>query len=315
MLDYNKQNVRTLSTYKSMLDLKSRSTQKLFQSVINNVRLMPNMISIENMSEYSKDNIYDFLQEWIIWNNKRGIAASSMASYFNTLRSYLWYLGIRLDGRDVRQNLVFPQILHESQIPITADSIKKILCVSGREFKFQLLALISSGMRVGELGQIKMAHLDLITAYPNVIVRLPAEITKTGRSRITFFSRQVSDMIRYRIDKKQNNTDLLFCGNRNSEQSRNLILKRFAAARKKANIVDKYGHCKATRYKIHLHSMRSYFITRINKVQFGLGHILAGHNFYMKEYNLYTVNEMYYMYKRCEKDLTFRSVHSKHNET
>ena len=309
---YDKRNARTLTSYRSVLGLKSRSTQKLFQSVINNVKIMPGTINVENITKYDKNNIYDFLQDWIIWNNKRGMAASSVVSYFNALRSYLWYLGIRLDGRDVRQNLIFPQVLHETQIPATADLIRKILCISRREFKFQLLALLSSGMRVSELGQINTAHLNFAATYPNIMVYLPAEITKTGCSRITFFSKQVSDMIRYRIDKSHN-ADSLFCGTRNLEQSRNLILKRFAAARKKADIMDKYGHCKANRYKIHLHSLRSYFITKLNRVHFGLGHILAGHSFYMKEYNLYTVDELHCMYKKCEKDLTFRNAYSKHN--
>ena len=49
----------------------------------------------------------------------------------------------------------FPQMLHENKTPVTPDVIRKILSVSEPEFKFQLLALVSSGMRSGELGQIR----------------------------------------------------------------------------------------------------------------------------------------------------------------
>ena len=297
--NYNKNN-RTLSMYMSLLNIKSRSTQKLFQCSINNLEAF-NGLDINNISKYEEEDIYSILQEWIVWNNKRGMNTSSIKCYFNSIRSYLWYRGIKLDQRDIKQDLMFPQILHEIKLPITKYEISNILSVSNLEFRFQLLALLSSGMRVGELGQIRVSDLDL--SHSNIMVRIPSEITKTGRSRVTFFSNQVSNMIRYRF--KFSRSNFIFCEDRNRQQSLNLILKRFAAARRKANLLEKYGHCKQNRYKVHVHSMRAYFITKTNKVQFGLGHILAGHDFYMKEYNQYTVDELRCMYKKAEKYLTF----------
>ena len=70
--------------------------------------------------------------------------------------------------------------------------------------------------------------------------------------------------------------------------------------------MDIHGHCKQTRYHIHVHSLRAYFITKANRVQFGLGHILAGHDFYMKQYNQYTNDELLEMYKKVEPELTFK---------
>ena len=299
-LNHENQNSRTLQEYSSILKLKSKSTQKLFSSAINNVNAF-GAIDIENISKYVEDDIYKLLQEWIIWNNKRGITAASITCYLNAFRPYLRYCKIRSDYTNIRQNLTFPRTLHENQLPLTSEMLKKILAVANQEFRFQLLALISSGMRVGELGQIRLSNLDL--AHSNILVKIPANLTKTGRSRITFFSRQVSDMIRYRIKNKE--SIFTFCGNRTSEQCVNLILKRFSVARKKTGLIAKHDHCKQNRYTIHVHSIRSYFITRANKIQFGLGHILAGHGFYMKEYNQYTIDEMLDMYKKFEKDLIF----------
>ena len=296
-----KQHTRTLSTYMSTLTIKSKSTQKLFQCTINNIERF-GKINIKEISRYDEDSIYDLLQQWIIWNAKRGLAASSMMCYFNAFRSYLWYHKIKLDQRDIRHNLRFAQTLYEDPTPVATNEIKKIIYVSNADFRFQLLALISSGMRVGELGQIRSAHFDL--THSNVMARIPAQITKTGRSRVTFFSKQVSDMIRYRI-KTQKIDDFVFCGDRTSEQFPNLILKRFATARKKAGLMEKYDHCKQNRYKIHVHSLRSYFITKANQIQFGFGHILAGHDFYMKSYNRYTADELLDMYKKFESNLTF----------
>ena len=229
-------------------------------------------------------------------NNKRGITASSLMVYFNTFRAYLWYNKIKLGRQDINQNLYFPHILHEDQLPLTVEMIQKIIHASASEFRFQLLTLISSGMRVGELGQIKSTYLDF--THSNIMARIPAHITKTRRARVTFFSKQVSNMIRYRI-RTNKSDDYVFCGNRTKEQSVNLIIKRFIIARKKCGFLDAYEHCKQNRYKVHVHNMRSYFITKINKVQFGLGHILAGHNFYMKEY----IDTQMMSYLTCTKKL------------
>ena len=299
MLDNTKQNLKTLSSYTTILEMKSKSTQKLFQCTINNIDTF-GKIDIRHISRYNEDKLHHLLQEWIIWNSRRGITTASIMCYFNAFRSYMRYCKTNIDWDYLKYNLKIPQQLYQQQEPITPDIIKKILLASSHEFRFQLLALISSGMRVGELGQIRLEHLDF--THQNIIVQIPAHMTKNGRSRTTFFSKQISDMIRYRM---KNRAYFTFCGNRTSEQSTNLILKRFSAARNKTNMKEKYGYCKQNRYKIHVHSLRSYFITKANQVQFGFGHILAGHNFYMKQYNQYTTDELLTMYRKFEDNLRF----------
>ena len=298
---------KALSDYTSVLEMRSKPTQKMFRCVMNNIRAF-GKIDVEDISSYGEDDVYPLLQEWIAWNAGRGIAPSSIRCYFNTFRSYLWYHKIRLDDRDVQQNLKFPRLLHEIRTPVTPAGLRRILAVSKPGFRFQLLALVSSGMRVGELGQIRITHLDL--TRQNVTVRIPAQITKTGRSRITFFSRQVSDMIRYRIrTEKIHNGGRVFGDDKTCEQFVNLVIKRFAAARRSTGMLEKYSHCKQNRYSIHVHALRSYFITKANQLQFGLGHILAGHEFYMKEYNRHTEDELLGMYKQLETQLTFHKTY------
>ena len=286
--------------------MRSKSTQRLFRCTLNNLASFGNLC-VDDLSRYDEDSIYDILQEWILWNSRRGTSASTIVCYFNSFRAYLWYRRIKLDWRDIKQNLIFPKMLHEAPVPMSPDSVQSILHASNLEFRFQLLALVSSGLRVNELGQIRHAHLDL--SHSNVMVKIPAQMSKTGRSRITFFSRQVSAMIRYRYDRALTvDSDLVFCGNRTPEQAVNLMLKRFGSARKRAGLTRKHNHGKQNRYEIHLHSLRAYFITTTNRVQFGLGHVLAGHGFYMKEYNVYGIKDLRSMYKKAEGDLTFRSA-------
>lgn len=296
----SKPDKRTVDTYRTALAVQSVSTQKIFQCVINNIKTF-GKFDLENIDAYKEDDVYDMLQQWIVWNYRRGIASSSIRCYFNCIRSYLWYRGLRLDQKDIRYNLKFGQMLYPDVIPATHENIQKILDLSEPEFQLQLLALVSSGMRASELGCLKNTHVK--NTDGNATVRIPAEITKTGRSRVTFFSKQVSDMLRERLYVKD--SDYLFRGDRNVEQFTNLILKRFSSARKKAGLMGLYGHCKQNRYYMHVHVLRSYFITNLNKVMFGAGHILAGHDFYMKEYNQYAADELLAAYRQAEIRLTF----------
>ena len=288
------------------LGMKSRSTQRLFRCTLNNLASFGN-ICADDLTGYDEDDIYDILQEWILWNNRRGTSASTIVCYFNSFRAYLWYRHIKLDWRDIKQNLIFPKMLYETPVPLSPDDMQSILHASKLEFRFQLLALVSSGLRVNELGQIRRSDLDL--AHSNVMVKIPAHASKTGRSRITFFSKQVSNMIRYRYDSaKTAESNLVFCGDRTPEQAVNLMLKRFGSARRKAGLTEKHNYGRQNRYEIHLHSLRAYFITAANRVQFGLGHVLAGHGFYMKEYNVYSIKDLRNLYKQAEGSLTFRSA-------
>lgn len=301
----NQSRPRTLATYMEMLAMRSKSTQKLFRSTLNNIASF-GKICADDLSMYDEDHIYDILQEWILWNSRRGTSTATIVCYFNSFRAYLWYRRIRLDRRDIKQNLFFPKMLRESSISLNPRDLQSILQVSKLEFRFQLLALVSSGMRVNELGQIQWSNLDL--THSNAMVKIPARISKTGRSRISFFSKQTSDMLRYRYNSVRTaESGLVFCGDRTPEQTVNLMLKRFGSARRKARLMERHNYGRQNRYEIHLHSLRTYFITATNKVQFGLGHVLAGHGFYMKEYNVYSVRDLRNMYKKAEKDLTFRS--------
>jgi len=295
---------RKYASYYNKLQFRSLSSQRQFRWMTNNIRDY-GKIDLQDLAHMPEDALYARLQDWINWNHKRGITATTLACLFNTCRSYMWHLGIKLHTRDIRGNLHFPRPVYTNQIPITPGEIYRLLVASRPEFRFQLLALISSGMRVGELGQIRLSHMDM--SKPNIMINLPGHITKTRRGRITFLSKQVSAMIRYRIDcKKLTNDQLVFCGERSSEQAQNLITKRFSASRERANMMDRHTHYYQNRYRVHIHSIRAYFITQANQIQFGIGHIFAGHGFYMKEYNLYTIEELRKYYQKFEPRLTFK---------
>jgi len=66
------------------------------------------------------------------------------------------------------------------------------------------------------------------------------------------------------------------------------------------NLVDRIGlgfrYESSNRRKITLHIFRSWFISKGSKVEDGLGHSLAGHGKYMKQYERYSPQELEELY-------------------
>ena len=260
--------------YESILELKSEATQRLYHVARN--RLKAHRLPLAPSS----------LQKFIHAEHRRGTTPQTIRVYVHALAGKL-----RHDKKFVNtKQLVYPRELHPMPQSVSKSDIRDILHQSDPEFQFQLLSLLSSGMRVSELAQITPKMMQL----PKVSI--PPEITKTGRGRMTFFSPQVCRMIKKRLKAGEE----IFFGGRTPRQAVNLVDKRFATARDRADLMSKYSHTKQNRYHIHPHSLRAYFITELNKIQFGVGHILAGHDFYMKQYNQYTVADLYTMYRKAD---------------
>lgn len=92
--------------------------------------------------------------------------------------------------------------------------------------------------------------------------------------------------------------DLVWGTNDNYKSSRMTLIQAFHRARKKAGLDQKYEN--VNRHLITPNTLRSFFITKGNKVEFGFGHALAGHDYYMKVYDRYTLDELIELYEELE---------------
>ena len=91
--------------------------------------------------------------------------------------------------------------------PLELDTFQKILkaCSAKREMLY--LAQSSSGMRIGEMVQLRKK--DIHTDAARLMVKIPAAFTKTGVARTTFFSAEAAKMVMPRL-KKIDDGDLVF---------------------------------------------------------------------------------------------------------
>jgi len=228
----------------------------------------------EILAEYRKateEQLYDSLQDWIAWNDRRGVGPSSIRMHFSHLKKYLRHQRIRITNEDAREHLRFPHQIKEEKHPLTKDEIRRILAASRNNTRLRILAQTSSGLRRGELLQLRKRDLDM--SQRRIAVHVRSETVKTRRSRVTFFSREVTPLLS-RITRNLGEDDRVF-------SSGTLDVKSTGA-----NYQDTLVRClercgldkrnSAGRHEISTHSFRAFFITRVSRHDPNLAKYFAG---------------------------------------
>ena len=246
-----------------------------------------------------EDSLYDMLQAWINWNELRDISPSTIKVAFSNLRKYLFFRKIKTNEQDIREYLRFPKTPKEEKHPLSDSEYHAIVDGLAKNPMYQsvCLALGSSGMRIGELMNVRKKDLDLSTK--RITVKIPPN-TKTRTGRTTFFTKEVEEKIKKRLGEL-NPDDYVFCkkspysGGFNFRLALRRILKRLGLDEK----YQSNNYC-----KISPHSFRAYFFTKAaRKHDDNYAHRMIGHGGYLMQYDRMTEEEKMDMYIELEPDL------------
>ena len=238
--------------------------------------------------------VFNTLQEWVNFNKDK--SPKTITTWFSYLSKYLRHRGV--DLTNVGDNMDFPRYIEEEKYPLSLDDIQKILSVAGYTMKLKLLTQLSSGMRRGEMLQLR--RKDFIIDK-RIIIKIPARIAKFNKARTTFVSSEVQKMLIPRL-KKLNDNDFVFGSenvkDKNIGDSYEQNLTRYL---EKLNLDMRY---ESTGYhKINTHSFRAYFITKVSRHDPNLAKRLAGQKSYLDQYDRLTVEEKLEEYIKFESDL------------
>jgi len=249
---------------------------------------------ITELKEEGENVMYDIFQKWV---NQMDLASPQIR--FGHLNGYLYYHGIKIIPLDVKNNLTFKKAKKREQYALKREEIVDIISGVKYHKKALYLVLALSGIHIGEALRLKKKDLDF--SRSRIKITIPAEISKNGCSRYTWMSDEAT---KYNIKKINSlfDEDLIW-GSKNSAKWETSMINQgilFGNYVDNANLGMKYT---SGIRKIILHSLRAYFITKGNKSDFGLGHALAGHEYYMKSYDRYDEDEMFDMYLKLEPHL------------
>lgn len=285
---------------------KTERTIKTYQAVIKSWDLFlleQNKKEADVIDEMKRNNqspdTYFFLRAYGIFLMRKGLSTKSIKVYLTALRSWLFENGVMIYNEFFKRYIEF-KIQKELRVALTLDQIKELYeQTNSTRMKAILLVLMSSGMRISEVLQLKVADIDMNT--DPISIRIRANTTKSKEERIAFISKEAGVLVQTLL-KKLDKNDFVFCKNYGVD-TLIAVETMFGRLRKKCGFTSKYDG--GRNYHVNLHSYRAYFHTKASKI---LGsdtaHAMIGHHQYMDVYFRLEPQERMALYKKIESSVT-----------
>ena len=286
--------MRTIASYREHIDVRADTTKKIFESAYGNFPGIEEFID----SRPSGDDVYDYLQKCINGMHERSNSLGTIKVYFGHIKQYLHFRGIKLNPLDIKQSLNFPKRHKEEMRPLGLSAFQSILKNCSHKKEMLYLAQSSSGMRIGEMLQIRKS--DVHTHLARLLVRIPAKYTKTGMARTTFFSAEAAKMVAPRL-REIGDSDLVFGTGRDLNNSVSTEGAYLNNLQKKIGINDKYETNR--RNVITTHTLRAYFITKVSRKDPNLAKFFSGQKGYLLQYDRLSDEEKLALYVEIEPSL------------
>lgn len=254
-------------------------------------------LKFKDQQKFTK-NVFGVLQDFVNYLSANGQDPATIRVNFNLAKNYLNWYGFELYRESVKAHLNFPTKIEEEVYPLELEDIKTILHHANPQRRALYLFLTSTGMRIQET--LKLRKRDLDFSLERIMVIIPGKYTKTKKPRRTFVSKESETYLQPILDKIGND-DLIFGTNEDSLKSKHTEEDYFYRLRERAGLIERYD---TKRHKISLHTFRSWFITKCNRIDSDFGNSLAGHAKYMKRYDRLTDKEKLVMFIKAEPTLS-----------
>jgi integrase len=312
---------RNIENYLDKIRLKSKGTVKNTQNYLNkfdkylketynksNEIILDEIISMP--SHKQEITLYDIIQDFVNHLDSHGISSGYVRHSLYAVKGYLRFYGFKITSDDVKDNVTLPRVIEEEREPLTREQLQLIINNQTGLRKVLYLFMSSSGMRPSEVLQIRKRDLDL-EKYDRIMIKIPAKITKTKKPRITFISMETQKLLLPFL-QKLNDDSFIFNQSKNVEQTVRNELQIFSRLREKVGLTKK--HDSGVHHISMGDSLRSWFVTKCNRIDYGFGHALAGHDQYMKRYDRLTIEDKIELYHKAEKLLQVFEYADEDNE-
>lgn len=243
-----------------------------------------------------ESTVFDILQNFSNFMiEEQRISIGTSKNYVKRIKNYLNYLlDTKIHNEDLKQNMRYPREEERDNYPLSADEARKIM-EEARKKKTLYLFQLGTGIAIGEA--MKLRKRDFSCEMERIKVVVPAKYRKVRATKRTFVPKWIEPEITALLAKKKDD-DTIFTKSQKPLFAVINETNNFDRVRDRAGLGDLIYD--SGTHKITIHSFRSWFITKANKVDFGLGNALAGQGYYMKRYSRYTEKEMMKFFLKAE---------------
>jgi integrase/recombinase XerD len=254
---------------------------------------------IQNLDQFveevkQKQNQNEIVKEFAVYLASKNLAPKTVAAWISSLKKFFAANGLKVD---VYIPLKIFNI-HEDVLPNKED-LKRILSEVDLRMKVIITMLASSGMRIGELHNLKLGDIDLSKEIPTV--KIKGVGAKERKSRITFISKEAKRFLEEYLNQRKSLGEEL---NENSP----VIAREDGKPMSYQNIqyllegvFRRYSKKVGKRYTLHAHCLRKWFKTQLISagVPAPIVDRLTGHSRYLaQEYELYTEDQLREWYQK-----------------
>ncbi len=142
---------------------------------------------------------------------KTGYSSATIRQYVITAKEFLNDVGCNIYSEDLKRKIKLPRKVSIYTEGLTKDVIAQVLRLANYKLATIILLACSSGMRIGEILQLKHSDIDF-TTNP-ITIKIRAETSKTRESRITHISKEATKALKDYLAKTKTNAkniDYLF---------------------------------------------------------------------------------------------------------
>jgi len=137
---------------------------------------------------------YQIFQNFVIYLDKAGKKPSSIKIWVMGAKGFLKHCGIKLYNEDFKMAVKLPKRVHQREEPLTKEIILRLLNNVSAKLRTIILVATASGMRIGEILQLKLSDIDFDSKPIRIKIR--AETTKTRESRETFLTTEATNSLK-----------------------------------------------------------------------------------------------------------------------
>ena len=307
--------------YRRSRSEKSRESKLTAMSVFCGfLRMLPNQILGKlRAGEFSP---YKLLDDFISYLVNIGVAPHTIKDYVSGVKKWMLFNGVELSSERLREVAELPRmyVVTRDRVP-SKEELRQILMACDLRGKALIATLASSGMRIGEVLNLRVKDIDFSKRPVTVFIR--PEIAKDRQARYAFISDEAAELLKTYLGERINNPEsYIFQGRhqgvradgkvRQKSKWKNKPMTYYNAVVIFNNALRKAGldsRDEGGRRVIHIHTLRKFFFTQLLPI---LGReitqALMGHKEYLDNaYRRFTLEQLGKYYLKAMPYLTFLS--------
>jgi len=295
-----------------MVKLKRRGSLKTPQVYVGAVKQFTGFAgfgSPERLVEAVKRNqvdVYEVLDGFVGWMVDQGKAPKTIQTYFGAVKKFLELEGIELNESKLKRIEKPRKFIRASDRAPTHQELRQIFFAApSLKTRVMVAMLASSGMRIGELLNLKIGDIDFSQQPTRVYIQ--PWFTKTKQRRVVFISDETTELLKqYLGERIHRKNEYVFPGIEPKKPlSGNVAYRMIMRAIKRAGLLEMDRS--ETRYVLHPHSFRKFFFTQMLKmVGREFAEALLGHQLFLdSSYLRFTEEELAKAYQKGMKAICF----------